>query len=213
MAELQLRCQCGAVRGVASDVTADNGTRLVCMCDDCQTYAHYLGRAADVLDENGGTEVYQTAPAHITITAGHDQIRCVRQHPKGLMRWYAQCCNTPLINSLASPRSPFAGVLAAFYAAEPADVVERTIGPVRARTQGRWGYGELPQDASMRAPLGVMLHASAVLLRALASGKHAPTPLFTAQGAPIVEPTILSAARRAELKQIAVAWGQRRSAR
>ena len=207
MADLRLQCRCGSVTGVARDVTARNGTRLVCMCDDCQTYAHYLGRAADILDENGGTEVYQTAPAHLEIHVGHDQIRCIRQHPRGLMRWFTACCNTPIFNTVATPRAPFTGVLAPFYAHEDPDVVDRTIGPVRAKTMARWGYGTLPDDAHPRAPMSVLLHATRVLGSAFLAGKHKPNPLLGPAGEPIATPIILTEAERTTLKQQAVESG------
>jgi hypothetical protein len=45
-----LRCRCGRVRGVASDVSRSTGFRFICYCKDCQAFAHFLGRA-DVLRE------------------------------------------------------------------------------------------------------------------------------------------------------------------
>ena len=35
---------------------------MVCYCDDCQAFLHYLGRA-DLLDALGGTDIVQMAPA------------------------------------------------------------------------------------------------------------------------------------------------------
>ena len=29
-------------------MTSRNGVRIVCMCDDCQTFAHFLGRADEM---------------------------------------------------------------------------------------------------------------------------------------------------------------------
>ena len=97
-----LACSCGAVRGVLRNANARNGSRLVCMCDDCQTYAHHLGRAGDILDAHGGTEVYQTYPARLGFTQGSEPVRCLRLSPKGLMRWHTGCCRTPIGNTFAS---------------------------------------------------------------------------------------------------------------
>ena len=42
--EVPLRCRCGALRGVASEVAPTTGLRLVCYCKDCQAFARYLDR-------------------------------------------------------------------------------------------------------------------------------------------------------------------------
>jgi hypothetical protein len=41
--KLPLKCRCGAMRGTANDVAPEAGNRIVCLCDDCQTYAAYVG--------------------------------------------------------------------------------------------------------------------------------------------------------------------------
>jgi hypothetical protein len=38
-ATVPLRCRSGRVRGIAREVSASNGFRLVCYCNDCQTFA------------------------------------------------------------------------------------------------------------------------------------------------------------------------------
>ena len=48
MTNVALSCTCGKVRGTARDVDPAYGNHIVCMCDDCQTYAHHLGRAEDI---------------------------------------------------------------------------------------------------------------------------------------------------------------------
>ena len=48
--DLPLRCSCGAWRGVLREVTPGSDNRVVCYCDDCQSIAHSLGRAPEILD-------------------------------------------------------------------------------------------------------------------------------------------------------------------
>src|SRR5215471_8304503 len=105
-----LRCSCGRVRGVGTNVSPSTVNRIVCYCDDCQAYLHHLGRA-DLLDAHGGSDIVQVAPACLHYTRGSDLIVGVRLLPKGLYRWYASCCKTPLGNT-ASPAIPFVGILA-----------------------------------------------------------------------------------------------------
>ena len=76
--DISLKCSCGALRGVVHDISSRFGHRTVCMCDDCQAYAHYLGQAKTVLDDNGGTEVVPVAPAHIEITQGIENLKSLQ---------------------------------------------------------------------------------------------------------------------------------------
>lgn len=93
MSILGLRCRCGEVTGSVERPDQQSGRRLVCYCDDCQAAAHFFDRPEALLDRDGGTEVYQTAPARLTLEAG-EHLRCMRQSPKGLLRWYAGCCRS-----------------------------------------------------------------------------------------------------------------------
>src|SRR5271170_7107234 len=107
-----LRCRCGAVRGVMTDVSPVTGNRVICHCNDCQAFARFLGQDG-VLDARGGTDIFQVAPSQIRVTEGADHLVCVRLSEKGLFRWYAGCCKTP-IGNMAGARFPFIGVVGAF---------------------------------------------------------------------------------------------------
>lgn len=65
--DLPIRCGCGLVRGVARGVSGKRGNRVVCYCNDCQIYAHYLGREAELLDKRGGSDVFQLVPVDLSI--------------------------------------------------------------------------------------------------------------------------------------------------
>ena len=45
-------------------------------------------------------------PAHVKLGAGTDAMRCLRLSDKGVLRWYTDCCRTPIGNTAASPRFP-----------------------------------------------------------------------------------------------------------
>ena len=83
MTNLSLKCKCGAVEGEISHVSPKVGNHVVCYCNDCQAFANHLSADDDILDPWGGTEVYQTAPWHISIHKGIENIRCLRLTPKG----------------------------------------------------------------------------------------------------------------------------------
>jgi Family of unknown function (DUF6151) len=102
--DLPLRCQCGLMRGVARDVSPSAGLRFSCYCKDCQAFARYLERA-DMIDPAGGTDIFQMPPARVKLTAGTDAMRCLRFSNR-VLRWYTECCRSPIANTAAGPRFP-----------------------------------------------------------------------------------------------------------
>ena len=105
----ELRCRCGEVRGSVTNPSPRAANRVICYCDDCQAFAHHLGRA-DLLDAHGGTDIVQVAPASLKFVQGQRRIMGLRLTSNGLFRWYASCCNTPVGNTL-SPAVPFVGII------------------------------------------------------------------------------------------------------
>jgi hypothetical protein len=182
-----LQCSCGTIRG---SVEVRSANRAVCYCKDCQAFAHFLGRQGDVLDERGGSDVVQVLPRDVTFTAGLQSLACMRLTPKGLLRWYAGCCNTPIGNTLHTPKFSFIGLVHSCLdgAGEP---LEKAFGPVRAwvNTQGAKGEPK-PATRGMAATGAWFLRT---VLRARFNGDYRRTPFFRMDtGLPIVAPRVLS---------------------
>jgi hypothetical protein len=197
--ELSLGCRCGRVSGVLTGVSADNGSHVVCYCDDCQAFARFLG-GGDILDARGGTEIYQTTPSRVHIRGGASEIRCVRLTEKGMLRWYASCCRTPIANTLSRSRVPFAGLVRPFFGDTP-DGRPRSsvIGEVTLQAFGRYAIGGPPPGAMDNAPLGFMVRMLGLLLRGFIARAHRPSPFFDQRGEPVSAPEVLSADQRARL--------------
>ena len=199
--EIGLKCSCGSLSGVARGPFKAKNNRAVCLCDDCQTYAHHLGTAENILDENGGTEVTPLYPAQIELTKGIENLRCVRLSPKGLFRWYAGCCQTPIANSV-SATVPFAGVVHTFL--DLRNEVDRVaaLGPVYVRFFGRFGIGILPPKTANKNSLKLILYSLPFLMTGFLNKKHKPNPFFdTATGQPKVIPTILTKTERDKIRK------------
>jgi hypothetical protein len=201
--DVALRCRCGTVRGVAHGVEAGAINHCFCYCDDCQAFAHFLGRADDVLDAWGGTEITQMSQARLELTAGTGSIAAVRLTEKGLMRWYARCCNTPIGNTFATAAMPFIGVIHAFV-----DAPATAFGPIRGRAfaaSAKGGRAAVPNDG---LPALVMVaRVLAKLMRWRLRGDHKRSPLFDATtGKPLVEPRVLDGDEREALRQRCAAW-------
>jgi hypothetical protein len=196
MVDLPLACRCGQLRGVAHGLSVRNAQRAICYCDDCQAFARWLG-APDVLDASGATEVLQTSPAHIRLETGVDALRCMRLSRKGLLRWYADCCRTPVANTVAA-KLPFAGLIRPFVRLDEA--ADATIGPVLARVHTQFAIGPVPGGPQPKLPLRMIAHTARRLAGWWWRGEGTPSPFFDARTrAPTREPSVLDADARAAL--------------
>lgn len=187
--DLSLRCNCGNVQGWVTGITPRRGTHVICHCVDCQSFPRHLGRA-DVLDDRGGTEIFQIASWRLQIEQGAEYIACLRLSPKGLFRWYAACCNTPLANTLAENRFAFCGLS---VAALPGSA--EVLGPVICRnaTASATGSGEGLRDFGIPC---AGFRFIGRMLKSKLTGRGRISPFFDADGAPFSEPNVLTLEER-----------------
>jgi hypothetical protein len=188
------------VRGVADDVSPSSGFRFVCYCKDCQAFARFLERP-DVLDVAGGTDIIQMPPARVKLTAGADALRCLRLSDKGVLRWYADCCRTPIGNTARSPRFPVIAVIHSFMAhGATGRSRDEVLGLPLCRIYERSAVGPLPPNAPAPPALGVFVHRASKILGWWARGLARPTPFFDDRtGAPLSRPRMLTPSERAAL--------------
>src|SRR6185436_6305502 len=139
-------------------------------------------------------------------TRGIENLRCLRLSDKGMLRWYAGCCNTPVANSMPSAKTPFAGVIHNILKfSRSTGSREAVLGPIYARVQAKYGVGILPEDAHPTASLKVILNTAGFLLRGWLQRQHKPSPFFDAINAkPVVEPYILTSGEREKLRRTSV---------
>jgi hypothetical protein len=193
--QIEVRCRCGEVKGTVTNPSPESVNRITCYCDDCQAFAHQLGRA-DLLDAKGGSDIVQVAPAALSFTRGLDRIIGVRLKPNGLYRWYASCCNTPVGNTL-TPSVPFVGLFAQTFDTPHLDDV---VGASTGALLGKFAIGE-PPAGSTGLNLSVLLRAVARVLGWRLSGRAWPHPFFARDTrAPVYPVTVLSQQRREALR-------------
>jgi hypothetical protein len=188
------------VRGVARDVSPSDGFRFVCYCGDCQAFAHFLERP-DVLDPAGGTDIFQMPPGRVKLTAGVDALRSVRLSDRGVLRWYTDCCRTPIANS-AGPRFPIIGMIHSFMDHE-SDGRSRheALGPPLCRIYEHSAFGPLPADAPPPPSLRVFAHRGWKMLEWWLRGLAQPSPFFDHQtNTPVSVPRVLTLSERAALR-------------
>jgi hypothetical protein len=100
-----------------------------------------------VLDPAGGTDIFQMPAGRVNLTAGTDAVRCLRLSDKGVLRWYIDCCRTPIGNTAASPRFPVIAVAHSFMV-RGAQGIETLVAEMAegARAQRRWAGSERRAD-------------------------------------------------------------------
>lgn len=186
MNTIALKCQCGAVTGKAHNISANKGNRIVCYCDDCQAFAHHLGAAETALDAHGGSDIFQTPPTNIKIETGAELIKSLRLTPKGLTRWYSECCQTPIANTM-SAKMPFSGLISTFME----DDFAASTGPVRIHVMGQFAKKGLPTEKYNEGfPRNITLRIMRQLIGWKLTGKNKPNPFYK-NGLPISKPKIL----------------------
>ena len=187
-----LRCRCGTVQGEL--LRPERTLHAVCYCRDCQAYAHALGEAPAILDDAGGTAVIATHAGNVRFTAGINALACLSLTEKGLLRWYAGCCRTPVANTPRDMRLAYAGVMHNCLASSRTALAD-AFGPVRMRVNTSRAKGPV-EKAGAGQWFGLLRIAPELLWSRLTGGWRA-TPFFdAAQRRPIAEPHVLSVAER-----------------
>lgn len=188
MADVGFSCDCGAVSGTVKEVAPARVCHLICYCADCRAFARHLGQASK-LEPGGGSALVQVAPSSIEIAQGVEHIACLRMSDKGLYRWYARCCKTPIANTVGSPNIPLAGMWRHSF-----DSVE-AFGPVTTLGFTKMGLpGGPKRDKGLLKMLGGLLKR---MVAGYLAGTARVSPFFGQDRAPVAEATVLNATQRA----------------
>ncbi len=188
----RLQCRCAQVTGEVADTRS--ALHAVCYCRDCQAYAHHLGQADTVLDALAGTEVVGTHARHVSFTRGKDQLACVSLSDKGLLRWYARCCNTPLANTGRDWRMPYVGLVHSCLRQAGEALGPPDFKPVQMHLETAGAQGGMPPRLGgwrqARALLGFMPRIALSRF----TGSYRRTPFFDGAGVPVAVVRVLTPA-------------------
>jgi hypothetical protein len=176
-ASIQFACRCGEVTGTLNGVDPDEGTHVVCHCNSCRRAMEKSGLADEAQD---GVALFQTTPDRIRIATGMGRLAPRQLSPKGLLRWQATCCNTPMFNTLSGPAIPFAGVLVRnLDSAAP-------LGPVIAHGFIDKGNGKQGHE---NGPTVIWRFLKRAALARL-TGKARQNPFFGSDSKPVAKPQL-----------------------
>ena len=178
MADIPLRCYCDRMRGIARAVSPSAGFRFVCYGTDCQAFARFLERP-DILDAAGGTDIFQMPPGQVTFTAGSDALRCLQLSGK-VLRWYADCCRTPIANTAAGPRFPVVALIHSIMdCAADGRSRDALLGPPLCRIYEHSAIGPLSSNAAPPPPsLRVFAYRATKVVGWWMRGLARPNPFF-----------------------------------
>jgi hypothetical protein len=175
----RFQCQCGTLKGEITQ--PDKGVRAVCYCRDCQTYAELLGHPQRVLDPLGGTDVVATQARYIRLTSGTEALACLSLSPKGLLRWYAQCCSTPIANTPRNWKLPYVGLVHTCLGRP--DPIERSFPKVQMHVNTKNAKAPPPRVPTLSGIAGF----AGLLMRLTkerVAGGYKVTPFFDPEGLP-----------------------------
>lgn len=167
------------------------------MCDDCQAYAEFLGRAAEILDAHGGTDLSYATQSRFEILTGRDQLRGVRLFAAGILRVYTECCRTPVAH-VPSTKMAFVGIPHLFMRGGAAGVTrDDLLGPLVLHLQGRYCRGEMPSGAHTGTPAGPWAKAMVQVVGDSLRGRQWPSAFHDqASHEPTMPVSVLSEAAR-----------------
>lgn len=195
-------CRCGQVRGRVDQATPRNVNRVVCYCADCQAFAHAIGRP-DILDAKGGSDVIQIAPATLTISQGHGKVAAMRLTEKGLYRFHAACCGTPLGNTPGAA-IPLIGIPKPAFEVEEQDP-DALFGPPTGFVHGEDALGDDAPGASPGAkgvPFSILARTILKIIGWRLRGRAWPHPYFDrATKRPLFPVQVLAPERREALRR------------
>ncbi len=178
-ADTGFACRCGALKGRIVGLSPRIATRVACHCDDCVRALRHYGIEADA---EAGVDLVQTTPDRVKFDHGLEHLAVARLSPKGLLRWYASCCGTPIFNTLPKPDLAFSTAHTSILAGTEA------IGPVTAHVNWTGPDGK----SKNRNLMGAMLAAMGRAAKARLTGGWKDTPFFDmSTHAPSREPELL----------------------
>lgn len=189
----RFQCRCGTLSGHLSQ--PQRALRGVCYCKDCRAYAHHLGVETWTHDALGGAEFVAAQAQNVSFTSGIECLACLSLTDNGLLRWYANCCNTPICNTARNWKVPYVGLIGACLKTEPF-AFERSFPRVQMRVN---------TSSAMQAPppmrLSTVVSLAGFMPRVMLSsinGAYRQTPFFDqGGGAPVVPVKVLSDTDRA----------------
>ena len=150
-----------------------------------------------MLNDRVGTDVDAIVTKNLSFTQGLENLACMSLTGKGLLRWYASCCTTPVGNTMRNFKLSFVGLVHTCLEG-PSTSLEDSFGPVSMRICTKSAKGT--SNPIPERKLGAMFRILKSLIRSRLDGSYKITPFFSPdRGTPVVEPKVLSSSEHERL--------------
>ena len=186
---MQISCDCGAFKADLLAFPKNTPGRLACYCKDCQAFLEKIDRT-DLFDNYKGTEIIPAYPNDISIVQGLTELNCYRLTDKGIYRWTASCCNSPIVNMRRG--FPWAGIYHSAYTKHNPEALH-VLGDIKSRIYGRDAVAGAPFKISEKISFTDMLVVIPFIIKGKILRKNQHSPFFNSETEkPISEPVILN---------------------
>ena len=146
----------------------------------------------------GGSEIVQVAQPRLIFSQGKEHLAAVRLSEKGMVRWYAACCKTPIGNTMLNPKLGFIGLI---HSSLDRPRMDLDFGRDIAKVNTDTAVGNTkPRPTGL---FGSILRIMWIVLSTRIGGGGRKSEFFDASGNPVVRPRVLTAEELQHLKGIA----------
>ncbi len=185
---MHISCDCGSFKARLTAFPKNTPGRLACYCNDCQAFSNRINRS-DVLDPYGGTEVIPAYPSDFKVIEGKQHLKCYRLSAKGLYRWTANCCNSPIANT--PPGFPWLGLFHTAYKNVDPQSLD-SLGEIKSRIFGRDAKGDPPFAIAENLGLKAVITVLPFVIKGKLFNKSKDSEFFESDGrTPVSTPEIL----------------------
>ena len=142
-----------------------------------------FGGWSDVLDAQGGSDLFQALPEDVVILKGVEHLDCLRLSEKGPLRWFTNCCSSPMCNTGARRALPLASFLVSGF------TELGRLGPPIARVNRKTAIGHVEGEKGNWKTIVFKFIGRAIESYASLGFRH--NPFFDKGGRPIAQPYLL----------------------
>jgi len=184
---MKIQCDCGKFKAKLAEFPKNSPGRVVCYCDDCQSFLQKIQRE-ELLDPHGGTELVPVYPCDMEFTQGAEYLKCYKLSPKGLSRWATDCCGSPIANTRA--HFPWVGIFHRAFTREDPDYLQK-LGPIRSRIMGKYAKSKPPFKVPEKMGFKVLYSVMPFILKGKIFKKDKNSQFYEPDGKiPISEPVL-----------------------
>lgn len=185
---IHFSCQCESFEGSLQVYQKHKGFHVYSYCCDCQGFNKTLNSTHNKLNQNGGTELYQTRPGFYTIHKGINEVRAIKHTKKGLMRWYTACCKTQIGNTMARVKIPFIGIPVSLFKLDCS--ADNVFDPIEMRALAKYARPDKTPGSHDTFPLTYRPKIIGFMLKGMIKGWAMPHPFYNPDGTRKSPPTI-----------------------